>query len=392
MAIYRENYKEKTYTARECIAGFQSIPGVGGTTIREIINIYGDADVAWQALQVNENIDSLQGISQKQKSAIKGYVVDSHIDELLVSLQQHGIEFVTYQEAIFPTCLSNIYNPPAVLFLKGNAQLLTMLEKSIAMVGARECSIYGRNVAHHFAKKLAENGVIIVSGGARGIDSFCHEGALYGKGATIAVMGCGLDQVYPPENKYLFDKIIENGGLLVSEFPPHVPPHGKNFPSRNRIISGLARAVVVVEAKASSGSLITADMAINAGRDVFAIPGNVLDHYAEGNHWLLRQGATVLTDPMDILEEYQWDISKLPLKSSGDNKSSMVSFTMEERKVLATLQTDIPMHIDDIVIKTELALSVVQSILLTLEMKHYIEKIDTRGYIISVLGSGVVVH
>ena len=165
------------------------------------------------------------------------------------NLQYHGIEFVTYEEAIFPNCLKEIYDPPAVLFLKGDKNLLTMLEKSVAMVGARECSIYGRNVAHHFAKELANNGVVIVSGGARGIDSFCHEGALCTKGKTIAVMGCGLDQVYPRENKVLFENIVKSGGLLVSEYPPHVPPYSKHFPMRNRIISGLARAVVVVEAK-----------------------------------------------------------------------------------------------------------------------------------------------
>ena len=141
--------------------------------------------------------------------------------------------------------------------------------------------------------------------GARGIDSHSHEGALSANGQVIVVMGCGLDIVYPPENKRLFDAVLKNNGLLVSEYPPGTPPSGVHFPARNRIISGLSQIIIVVEAKASSGSLITADMAANEGREIYVVPGSILSNVAEGNHWLMRQGANILTKAQDIIEDYE---------------------------------------------------------------------------------------
>lgn len=385
-------YRDKNY-----LVAFQSVPGLGGRSIRNIIEEYGNAEKAWHALQDDEELRKKGLFSKKQELAIKENLCKEKLDEINKAMSYHDIDFVTYKDKDFPSSLQDIYNPPAVLFIKGNRSLLSHLDYAIAMVGARDCSPYGRNVALRFAKEFANKGVVIVSGGAKGIDGFCHEGAITGGGKTIAVMGCGLDRIYPREHKRLFDSILKHDGLWVSEFPPFVPPLAKNFPARNRIISGLVKAVVVVEAKASSGSLITADMAINDGRDVFAIPGNVLESWADGNHWLLRQGAYVLTQVQDLLDEYEWTEEKLKganIKSfievsneNGSEKSSanlrsMISFTVEESKILGALSTDTPISVDDLIVATKLSLSCLQSFLLSLELKGCIQMVDTQGYIL----------
>ena len=214
------------------------------------------------------------------------------------------MDVTTFLDKDFPSILNHIYNPPAILFMRGNRALLDKRLNRIALVGARRCSLYGRNVARMLGKELGKYSTIIVSGGARGIDTHGHEGLLASLGYGIVVMGCGLDIVYPRENTKLFDRILQNNGLLVSEYPPGTPPSAKHFPARNRIISGLSRGVIVVEAKGSSGSLITADMAVSEGRDVFVVPCNLLDHTADGNKFLMRNGAFVLTGYEDIVKEY----------------------------------------------------------------------------------------
>ena len=254
------------------------------------------------------------------------------------------------------------------------------------MVGARKCSDYGRNVALRIGKELAAYNVAIVSGGARGIDSYSHEGALAAKGQVIVVMGCGLDIVYPPENKRLFDAVLKNNGLLVSEYPPGTPPSGVHFPARNRIISGLSQIIIVVEAKASSGSLITADMAANEGREIYVVPGSILSNVAEGNHWLMRQGANILTKAQDIIEDYE-----LKPRVVDTQGSDVLSFKVEWEVVLSTIPTDQCISVGDLIKKTHIPLQRLQSILLDLEMKHMIEKVHSKGYI-NIIGSDALVH
>ena len=277
------------------IAGLQSLYNVGATHVRSFIDDFGGPYEAWQAVKKVENLKPYSHISVGDKRAIAASAKDERLDYIIQKLDEYKMDVTTYLDKDFPSMLEQIYNPPAILFMRGNRALLDKRLNRIAIVGARRCSLYGRNVARMLGKELGKYSTIIVSGGARGIDSHGHEGLLASQGYGIIVMGCGLDIVYPRENSKLFDRVLANNGLLLSEYPPGTPPSAKHFPARNRIISGLSRGVIVVEAKASSGSLITADMAVSEGRDVFVVPCNLLDHTADGNKFLMRNGAYVLT-------------------------------------------------------------------------------------------------
>ena len=300
------------------IAGLQSLYNVGATYVRRFIEDFGSPYEAWNAVKNVENLKGYTYISIADKRAIAASARDEKLDYIIQKLDEYQMDVTTFLDKDFPSMLNQIYNPPAILFMRGNRALLDKRLNRIAIVGARRCSLYGRNVASMLGKELGKYSTIIVSGGARGIDSHGHEGLLASQGYGIVVMGCGLDIVYPRENSKLFDRVLANNGLLLSEYPPGTPPSAKHFPARNRIISGLSRGVIVVEAKASSGSLITADMAVSEGRDVFVVPCNLLDHTADGNKYLMRNGAFVLTGYEDIVKEYH-----LTLREMFSNKEKL---------------------------------------------------------------------
>ena len=199
----------------------------------------------------------------------------------------------------YPNKLKSIYDPPELLYCLGDIRLLN--EPSIAIVGTRNASNYGKRIAYNLSQELSKRGVTIISGLASGIDSYAHEGAFKNVGKTIAVLGSGIDVIYPKENEDLYKSIIKNGGLIVSEFPLGTKPEKDNFPKRNRIISGLSDGVVVVEAKKKSGALITADLALEQGRSVFAVPGNIDSQNSEGTNNLIKEGAVPVTSYLDIL-------------------------------------------------------------------------------------------
>lgn len=377
---------EQQYESNFYIAAMQSISSLGAATIRDLIEKFGDPYKAWCALQNRKNLTTILGIPPTKYRQIEKEATDERLRTIYKALKNWHIEYITYLDVLFPGHLQEIYNPPAVIFVRGNVSLLDDETMKIAMVGARKCSDYGRNVALRIGKELAAYNVAIVSGGARGIDSHSHEGALAAKGQVIVVMGCGLDIVYPPENKRLFDAVLKNNGLLVSEYPPGTPPSGVHFPARNRIISGLSQIIIVVEAKASSGSLITADMAANEGREIYVVPGSILSNVAEGNHWLMRQGANILTKAQDIIEDYE-----LKPRVVDTQGSDVLSFKVEWEVVLSTIPTDQCISVGDLIKKTHIPLQRLQSILLDLEMKHMIEKVHSKGYI-NIIGSDALVH
>ena len=211
------------------------------------------------------------------------------------------IKIIDMFSEVYPQKLKELYNPPSVLYVLGDENILN--EKSIAMVGCRECTDYGRNIAKQLSYQLAKNNINIVSGMARGIDTYSHMGCLNAKGKTIAVVGCGLDMVYPPENKQLFNNIILSGGAIISEYPIGAKPNKMHFPARNRIISGLSDGLIVVEAKSKSGTLITVDFALEQGKDVYVIPGNITSPSSFGTNDLIKQGAKIITTIEDILED-----------------------------------------------------------------------------------------
>lgn len=399
------------------IAGLQSLYNVGATHVRRFIEDFGSPYDAWEAVKKVENLKLYTHISNTDKRAIASSAKDEKLDYIINKIDEYKMDVTTFLDKDFPSILNHIYNPPAILFMRGNRALLDKRLNRIALVGARRCSLYGRNVARMLGKELGKYSTIIVSGGARGIDTHGHEGLLASLGYGIVVMGCGLDIVYPRENTKLFDRILQNNGLLVSEYPPGTPPSAKHFPARNRIISGLSRGVIVVEAKGSSGSLITADMAVSEGRDVFVVPCNLLDHTADGNKFLMRNGAFVLTGYEDIVKEYHLtlrDMFSTKEKLSPPNKRdtmgvkdsnemvnhgqgvdtqglSMLSFSLDKSLILSEIPHDRCITVSDILKATSIPLQQLQPLLLELEMEGAIEHQPPRGYI-NMTRSDILVH
>ena len=399
------------------IAGLQSLYNVGATHVRRFIEDFGSPYDAWEAVKKVENLKPYSHISNADKRAIASSAKDEKLDYIIHKIDEYKMDVTTFLDKDFPSILNHIYNPPAILFMRGNRALLDKRLNRIAIVGARRCSLYGRNVARMLGKELGKYSAIIVSGGARGIDTHGHEGLLASLGYGIVVMGCGLDIVYPRENTKLFDRILQNNGLLVSEYPPGTPPSAKHFPARNRIISGLSRGVIVVEAKGSSGSLITADMAVSEGRDVFVVPCNLLDHTADGNKFLMRNGAFVLTGYEDIVKEYHLtlrDMYSTKEKLSPPNKRdtmgvkdsneivnhgqgvdtqglSMLSFSLDKSLILSEIPHDRCITVSDILKATSIPLQQLQPLLLELEMEGAIEHQPPRGYI-NMTRSDILVH
>ena len=399
------------------IAGLQSLYNVGATHVRRFIEDFGSPYDAWEAVKKVENLKPYTHISNTDKRAIASSAKDEKLDYIIHKIDEYKMDVTTFLDKDFPSILNHIYNPPAILFMRGNRALLDKRLNRIALVGARRCSLYGRNVARMLGKELGKYSTIIVSGGARGIDTHGHEGLLASLGYGIVVMGCGLDIVYPRENTKLFDRILQNNGLLVSEYPPGTPPSAKHFPARNRIISGLSRGVIVVEAKGSSGSLITADMAVSEGRDVFVVPCNLLDHTADGNKFLMRNGAFVLTGYEDIVKEYHLtlrDMFSTKEKLSPPNKRdimgvkdsnemvnhgqgvdtqglSMLSFSLDKSLILSEIPHDRCITVSDILKATSIPLQQLQPLLLELELEGAIEHQPPRGYI-NMTRSDILVH
>ena len=399
------------------IAGLQSLYNVGATHVRRFIEDFGSPYDAWEAVKKVENLKPYTHISTADKRAIASSAKDEKLDYIIHKIDEYKMDVTTFLDKDFPSILNHIYNPPAILFMRGNRALLDKRLNRIALVGARRCSLYGRNVARMLGKELGKYSTIIVSGGARGIDTHGHEGLLASQGYGIVVMGCGLDIVYPRENTKLFDRILQNNGLLLSEYPPGTPPSAKHFPARNRIISGLSRGVIVVEAKASSGSLITADMAVSEGRDVFVVPCNLLDHTADGNKFLMRNGAFVLTGYEDIVKEYHLTLrdmfstkekllppnkrDTMGVKDSNQMANngqgvdtqglSMLSFNVDRSIILSEIPHDRCITVSDILKATSIPLQQLQPLLLELEMEGAIENHPPRGYI-NMTRSDILVH
>lgn len=219
----------------------------------------------------------------------------------MLYMKEKNIQILTIKDEDYPYLLKQIYDPPSVIYIMGNKKILS--QNGIAIVGSRNCSLYGQKIAKYLSYQLAKKGIHIISGLARGIDTFSHIGTLQAKGKTIAVLGSGLDVIYPPENEKLAEKIVESGGCLVSEYIVGTKPLGEHFPARNRIISGLASGVVVVEASEKSGSLITVDFALEQGKNVYAVPGNINSPNSLGTNSLIKQGAKIVTNVEDILED-----------------------------------------------------------------------------------------
>ncbi|MCL1877674.1 MAG: DNA-processing protein DprA [Defluviitaleaceae bacterium] len=298
-----------------------------------------------------------------------------YIEKLLGELEKRGIAYFSRDSERYPSMLREIPDAPVGIFCMGT--LPPDDAPKVAIIGSRKCSEYGLMAARVFSRPLAEAGVVIVSGMARGVDSMAHRGALLGRGKTIAVLGCGVDVVYPAENRELRDKIAENG-CIISEYPPGTTPQAYFFPARNRIISGLSQGVLVTEAGKKSGTLITVTQAIEQGREVFAVPGNISSRLSEGTNDLIRDGATPVSDHADIL--FALKISRKEENASDEGREKKIALAPDEKQVYDTLSFD-PVGMDELLAKTGLDLGRVMLMLTQLEIKGRAEKVAGARYI-----------
>lgn len=288
-------------------------------------------------------------------------------------LQKNHISFLTIEDEEYPQKLREVYNSPLVLYVKGC--LPRKERKCLAIVGARDCSIYGRETAQYFGRELSKGGIGIVSGLARGIDGYAHKGALEGGGDTYGVLGCGINVCYPPEHKWLYDRIEKAGGIL-SEYGPGVKPLKVNFPARNRIISGLCDGILVVEARERSGSLITVEHGLEQGKDVFAIPGRISDPLSKGCNRLIKAGAIPITEPSDIF--YYYGVNYKDFSCCVKKNENILE--KEEEMVYSKLCLE-PKHIGQIVEESGLSMCMTMEKLVSLDLKGYIKQPVKNYYI-----------
>lgn len=358
---------------RSILFGIHELPGFGWRSIQKLLHQLSDLTIL---LQRDWNPPEHSGL---QPDKLKGLKENFHRDFVASRLSKYaeaGIGFVTVLDEAYPALLRQTAKPPWVLYYRGNERLLQA--SAIAVVGTRTPTVYGKKAAERLSRGLSDAGLTVVSGLARGIDSCAHLGALQGKGSTIAVLGTGLDIVYPPENKNLFREIADNG-LILSEFPLGTSPHPGLFPLRNRIIAGISLGTVVVEAALKSGSLITADQALEESREVFAVPGPITSPKSMGALSLIKQGAKVVTGVEDILEEYG-EISCSNSAAAIGHQHAPV-WTEEERLILGLMDGE-PLSFDDLLERSHFQFGHLHSVLLSLLMKKEIEQLPGSMYVI----------
>lgn len=351
-------------------AALSSLPHVGSKTIRGLYEIYHSFHAIWQA-PVDELQSHLAG-TRAIWASFRAHRNEYDWEKLTQYLQRFAVSLVTYTEDAYPPLLRQTYNPPAVLWYQGN---LTDIDQAVAIVGSRKATPYGLSGAQQISEELSRHDVVIISGGARGIDTRAHQGALDGEGRTIAVVAHGLDTIYPRENKKLFASMLDTGGAIVTEYAFGMAPLAQNFPARNRIIAGLSRGVIVVEAALKSGSLITADFALEEGRDVFTVPGSIFSPLSRGTNSLLRKGAIPLTQSEDVLTEYGWNGTHRPAATPS------FSLTLSESAVLDTLTCDTSHTQNELVYLTQLPPPQLGPILLQLQLYGLIEEVPGGSYV-----------
>ncbi|MCM8786704.1 MAG: DNA-processing protein DprA [Candidatus Omnitrophica bacterium] len=313
------------------------------------------------------NLNSLDFLTKQEKEKILK-IQDTLLEDELRLIKNQEIEVIDIFSQKYPKLLKEISSPPIVLYVKGDAKILN--DFLFAIVGTRLPTIYGLSIAEEFASKLASLGLIIVSGLARGIDTAAHKGALK-SGKTIAVLGSGLNNIYPKENINLVEKIIKNGAV-VSEFPLKFPPLKENFPKRNRIISGLSRGVLIVEAREKSGALITASYALEQNREVFAIPGKIDSPFSRGTHFLIKEGAKLVENISDILEELNLKIRFTEEKNLKLSKEEKIIFDIIDKEGI---------FLEEIIAKSKIERQLLNKILLGLQLKGLIKEVKPSYFI-----------
>ncbi len=349
--------------------GFTLVKGIGAVRLQALIDHFGDITTAWNASPFDL---AAAGIGRKLSERVIQVRRDVNLDDYMAQVEKNAIKILTWNDVDYPVHLKEIEQPPPVIYMRGD---VTQEDGwAVAIVGTRAVTPYGRQVAEELATILAQNGVTVVSGLARGVDAIAHNSALRAGGRTLAVLGSGVDKIYPPEHRQLAEKIFLQGAV-ISDYAPGTPPESANFPPRNRIISGLSLAVVVVEAGDISGALITAEFAVNQGRDVFAVPGPVNAPQSKGTNRLIANGARILLQPADVLEA-------LDLTRNVERREvrRAVPSDATEAALLNYLGTA-PVHVDEIRAQLNLPVEKISAALTMMELKGMVRQVGGMNYV-----------
>jgi DNA processing protein len=349
--------------------GFNLIKGIGAVRMQGLVAYFGDLELAWNA---DSTSLAEAGLGAKLIERVTAAHKNVNLDQVWEKIESQGINILTWQDEAYPTRLKEIDQPPPVMYIRG--EYLPDDLFAVAIVGTRRVTPYGRQVAEELASFLASNGITVISGLARGVDAVAHQAALKAGGRTIAVMGTGVDKIYPPEHKALADKIIERGAL-ISDYVPGTPPDASNFPPRNRIISGLSLAVVVVEAGETSGALITAEFAAVQGREIFAVPGSIFAPQSKGANKLIQNGALPLLSVNDLMQA-------LDFNRIGEHKTArkILPGDETEARLLSVLSAE-PMHVDEIRNQADLPIEKVSATLALMELKGMVRQLGGMNYV-----------
>jgi DNA processing protein len=364
------------YTELECWLILNKISVIGPIRFKRLLDFFGTAEKVLSASETE--LLQVEGIERKIASTIVAEREEIDIYKETEEAAKDGIKIIAAFMGEYPQTLKTIYDYPPVLYIKG--QIKESDAVSVAVVGTRNVTSYGKNACEYISRELVNSGITVISGLARGVDTIAHKTALDEKGRTIAVLGNGLANHYPPENRKLEDKIIESGAI-ISEFSMHVKPDKHNFPRRNRLISGLSLGAVIVEADEKSGALITAKYAIEQGRDVFAIPGNIFSKYSKGPHKLIKQGAKLVETVDDIISEINVlkslvEKTKKNFKIIKENKN-----LSKESELVSDAINFEPIHIDLLAEKTKMPIEKISVVLLGLVMDGFVSELPGKMYI-----------
>jgi len=362
---------------REALVALNLIEHVGPVRVRQLLEHFGEAPAILRASR--SQLLQVRGIGDDTAEAIAGWEKTTDLSAELKRIADSGCHIVLQADPEYPELLRQIYDPPIVLYVKG--QLSTKDKNSVAMVGSRMTTHYGLEVARKLAYQLAYIGVTVVSGGARGIDTAAHQGALAGKGRTITVLGTGINLVTPPENAKLFEQIAASGAL-ITQFPFNRPADKQSFPIRNRIVAGMTLGTVVVEANLTSGALITANFAVEYGRQVFAVPGRIDSPRSKGCHDLIKKGAKLCESVEDILSEFEYLFppSNRPPSAGETGVLPALELSENEQKVYDVLDHE-EVSIDEVIRNSGLPSSAVSVALLSLEMKRLIRQLPGKMFV-----------
>ncbi|MBI4287802.1 MAG: DNA-protecting protein DprA [Chloroflexi bacterium] len=351
--------------------GFSLIPGIGRVRFSLLEKHFGDMARAWESPAAELKAAGLDS-HVAQAVTIRRPLIS--LDDEMAKLERLGVRALTWHDDAYPPRLKQIYDLPPVLYVKG--AVLSEDEWAVSVVGTRHSTIYGRQVAEDIVSDLARHHITIVSGLARGIDTVAHRTALEAGGRTVAVLACGLDQVYPPENAQLAREIADHGAV-VSEQPIGMPPRADYFPRRNRIMSGMSLGTLVVEAGETSGALITARLANEQDREVFAVPGSILSPNSRGTNYLIQQGAKLVRNYQDILEELNLSMAAQQLEMK-----ELLPPTDTESKLLSHLTVE-PVHIDEVCRASGLPVYLVSSTLTMMELKGMVRQVGGMNYVLA---------